>query len=45
MFILLYNNIIPISLFIAIDAVRFVQMWFIDKDLSMYNERKQIGAI
>jgi magnesium-transporting ATPase (P-type) len=38
MFILLYNNIIPISLFIVLDVIRLTQVYFIQSDLSMYNE-------
>jgi magnesium-transporting ATPase (P-type) len=45
MFVLLYNNIIPISLFIVLDMIRFAQMFFIQSDLSMLNEENNVGPI
>jgi phospholipid-translocating ATPase len=39
LFILLYNSIIPISLFVVMDLVRILQMYFIQKDMAMYNPK------
>jgi magnesium-transporting ATPase (P-type) len=38
MFILLYNNIVPISLFIVLDLIRLAQVYFIQSDVTMFNE-------
>ena len=35
-FFILYNNFIPISLYITVELVNFSQAFFIDSDLSMY---------
>jgi phospholipid-transporting ATPase len=37
MFVLVYNNIIPISMFIVMDIVRLFQTIFIQSDMSMFN--------
>ncbi|VDP00822.1 unnamed protein product [Soboliphyme baturini] len=37
-FIILYNNLIPISLQVTLEVVRFLQAQFINLDLEMYHE-------
>ncbi|CAG7832941.1 unnamed protein product [Allacma fusca] len=44
-FIILFNNLIPISLTVTLEIVRFIQAKFIDKDLEMYYEVSDIPAV
>lgn len=37
-FIILYNNLIPISLQVTLELVRFVQAMFINFDIEMYHD-------
>ncbi|KAF9346200.1 hypothetical protein BGX26_002317 [Mortierella sp. AD094] len=37
--LILYQNIVPISLYISIEIVKTVQAYFIHKDIDMYDER------
>ncbi|XP_054269311.1 probable phospholipid-transporting ATPase IA isoform X3 [Macrosteles quadrilineatus] len=44
-FIILYNNLIPISLQVTLEVVRFVQATFINMDLDMYHEESDTPAM
>ncbi|CAG0894831.1 unnamed protein product [Cyprideis torosa] len=44
-FIILYNNLIPISLLVTIEVVRFIQAGFISMDLDMYFEETDTPAV
>lgn len=44
-FIILYNNLIPISLQVSIEVVRFVQATFINMDMEMYHEESDTPAM
>ncbi|EEB10431.1 conserved hypothetical protein [Pediculus humanus corporis] len=44
-FIILYNNLIPISLQVSIEVVRIVQASFINMDLDMYYEESDTPAM
>lgn len=37
-FIVLYNNFIPISLYVTIEFVNYIQAMLIEKDLQMYDD-------
>nr|CAG4640624.1 EOG090X00X3 [Eulimnadia texana] len=43
-FIILFNNLIPISLQVTIEVVRFIQATFINNDLEMYHEATDTPA-
>ncbi|KAK9509761.1 hypothetical protein O3M35_007001 [Rhynocoris fuscipes] len=43
-FIILYNNLIPISLQVTLEVVRFVQATFINMDINMYHEETDTPA-
>nr|CAD2144792.1 unnamed protein product [Meloidogyne enterolobii] len=43
-FFILYNNIIPISLQVTLEVVRFFQAGYINQDLKMYDENVDIPA-
>jgi len=43
-FIILLNNLIPISLYITMEIVKFGQAYFINNDLNMYYEPKDTPA-
>ena len=45
LFALLYNNIIPISLFVAMDLIRLLATYFIHSDLDMYDSRTDRTAV
>jgi magnesium-transporting ATPase (P-type) len=45
MFCLLYNNLIPISMFVTIDIIRVIQIFFIQKDLNMFDPDKNESAV
>ncbi|XP_063230598.1 probable phospholipid-transporting ATPase IA isoform X2 [Bacillus rossius redtenbacheri] len=44
-FIILYNNLIPISLQVSLEVVRFVQATFINMDVEMYHEESDTPAV
>ncbi|KAF6198785.1 hypothetical protein GE061_006807 [Apolygus lucorum] len=44
-FIILFNNLIPISLQVTLEVVRFVQATFINQDLDMYHEESNTPAM
>lgn len=44
-FIILYNNLIPISLTVTIEVVRYMQAIFINKDPDMYRAETDTPAI
>ena len=37
-FLILFNNFVPISLYVTLELVNFVQAAFIDEDILMYDE-------
>ncbi|XP_069948298.1 probable phospholipid-transporting ATPase IA isoform X4 [Cherax quadricarinatus] len=44
-FIILFNNLIPISLQVSLEVVRFIQAGFINNDVNMYYEENNIWAM
>lgn len=44
-FIILYNNLIPISLQVTLELVRFLQAIFINLDIEMYHEESNTPAM
>ena len=44
-FFILYNNFIPISLYVTVEVVNFSQAYFIDCDLKMYYEKDDVPAV
>lgn len=44
-FIILYNNLIPISLQVTLELVRFIQAIFINLDIDMYHEESNTPAM
>ncbi|KAL5460352.1 hypothetical protein EMCRGX_G033797 [Ephydatia muelleri] len=44
-FIILYNNLIPISLIVTLEIVKYVQTYFINNDLEMYDEETDTPAL
>jgi phospholipid-transporting ATPase len=44
-FIILYNNLIPISLQVTLELVRFIQAIFINLDIEMYHEESNTPAM
>ncbi|KPM02924.1 phospholipid-transporting ATPase IA-like protein [Sarcoptes scabiei] len=44
-FIILYNNLIPISLQVTLEMVRFIQALFINNDLEMYCDESDTPAM
>ncbi|KAG8188801.1 hypothetical protein JTE90_009192 [Oedothorax gibbosus] len=44
-FIILYNNLIPISLQVTLELVRYVQAIFINMDINMYDEKSDTPAM
>ncbi|KAK2584751.1 hypothetical protein KPH14_007079 [Odynerus spinipes] len=44
-FIILFNNLIPISLQVTLEVVRFVQATFINMDIEMYHEETDTPAM
>ncbi|XP_065215293.1 probable phospholipid-transporting ATPase IA isoform X3 [Planococcus citri] len=44
-FIILYNNLIPISLQVTLEVVRFFQAIFINTDIDMYHEESDTPAM
>lgn len=43
-FVVLYNNLIPISLIVAIELAKFLQASFINKDIELYDEETNTPA-
>jgi phospholipid-transporting ATPase len=43
-FIILFNNLIPISLQVTIEVVRYIQATFINNDLEMYHAETDTPA-
>nr|CAI5827527.1 unnamed protein product [Callosobruchus analis] len=43
-FVILFHNVIPISLQVTLEVVRFIQAMFINVDLEMYDEESDIPA-
>jgi hypothetical protein len=41
----LYNNLIPISLYISVEIVKLGQAYFINSDLEMYHEESDTPAL
>lgn len=37
-FLILFNNFVPISLYVTLEMVNFIQAAFIDEDIFMYDE-------
>ena len=44
-FVILYNNLIPISLQVTLEFVKFIQAYFINSDLDMYHEETDTFAL
>ncbi|XP_044737082.1 probable phospholipid-transporting ATPase IA isoform X2 [Chrysoperla carnea] len=44
-FLILYNNLVPISLQVTLEIVRFIQAIFINMDLQMYHEETDTPAM
>ncbi|KAF2347977.1 P-type ATPase, partial [Trinorchestia longiramus] len=44
-FIILFNNLIPISLQVTLELVRYIQASFINNDLDMYDEENDVWAM
>lgn len=44
-FIVLYNNLIPISLIVTMEVVRYIQAQLINSDLDMYSESQDTPAL
>ncbi|KAK5584312.1 hypothetical protein RB653_005920 [Dictyostelium firmibasis] len=44
-FLVLYNNIIPISFYATIEIVRLIQTFFINNDVEMYHEETETPAL
>nr|XP_032811396.1 phospholipid-transporting ATPase IA isoform X1 [Petromyzon marinus] len=44
-FIILYNNLIPISLLVTLEVVKFIQAFFINWDSEMYHEESNTNAM
>lgn len=44
-FFILYNNLIPISLQVTLEVVKFIQAYFINWDYEMYDEENGFSAV
>ena len=44
-FVILYNNLIPISLLVTLEFVKFIQAKFIHWDVEMYHEGTDTAAL
>ncbi|XP_064404646.1 probable phospholipid-transporting ATPase IA isoform X2 [Halichondria panicea] len=44
-FVILYNNLIPISLIVTLEVLKFVQSFYINWDLDMYNVSNDTPAL
>ncbi len=43
-FIILFNNFVPISLYVTLEFVTYVLSWYIEKDVEMYDAVHDVGA-
>lgn len=43
-FIVLFNNLVPISLYVSMEFVKFGQAYFINNDIEMYDQRTDTPA-
>ncbi|CAM9311138.1 unnamed protein product, partial [Heterosigma akashiwo] len=43
-FIVLYNNFIPISMYVTVEIVVFVLLYYVNSDLSMYHAETDTPA-
>eukprot|EP00027_Filamoeba_sp_ATCC50430_P017093 CAMPEP_0168565858 /NCGR_PEP_ID=MMETSP0413-20121227/14088_1 /TAXON_ID=136452 /ORGANISM="Filamoeba nolandi, Strain NC-AS-23-1" /LENGTH=1122 /DNA_ID=CAMNT_0008597795 /DNA_START=123 /DNA_END=3488 /DNA_ORIENTATION=+ len=44
-FVILYNNLIPISLYVSVEIVKFGQAYFINNDVKMYHAESDTPAL
>mmetsp|Transcript_2135 Transcript_2135/g.6523 ORF Transcript_2135/g.6523 Transcript_2135/m.6523 type:complete len:1254 (+) Transcript_2135:79-3840(+) len=44
-FFILYNNFIPISLYVTIEVINYAHAYYIDNDLTMYDEESDTPAV
>jgi phospholipid-translocating P-type ATPase (flippase) len=44
-FLILYNNFVPISLYVTLEIVNAVQAWYIENDPHMYDETQDTPAV
>eukprot|EP01114_Cavostelium_apophysatum_P018189 TRINITY_DN5572_c1_g1_i1.p1 TRINITY_DN5572_c1_g1~~TRINITY_DN5572_c1_g1_i1.p1 ORF type:complete len:1114 (-),score=288.91 TRINITY_DN5572_c1_g1_i1:44-3385(-) len=44
-FVILYNNLIPISLYVSVEFVKIGQAYFINNDIEMYHEESDTPAL
>ncbi|KAJ8601116.1 hypothetical protein CTAYLR_008823 [Chrysophaeum taylorii] len=44
-FFILYNNFIPISLYVTIEVINYCQAYYVDNDLRMYDEDSETPAL
>eukprot|EP00026_Physarum_polycephalum_P000972 Phypoly_transcript_00973.p1 GENE.Phypoly_transcript_00973~~Phypoly_transcript_00973.p1 ORF type:complete len:1149 (+),score=209.12 Phypoly_transcript_00973:246-3692(+) len=44
-FLILYNNLIPISLYVTVEVVKLIQAYFINSDIEMYYARNDTPAL
>ena len=44
-FFILYNNFVPISLYVTIEMINYVQASYIDNDLEMYDDEDDVPAL
>lgn len=44
-FIILFNNLIPISLYVSMETAKFIQAYFISKDLEIYYEKTETATV
>ena len=43
-YFILYNTMIPISLIVSLEFVKLFQAFFIEKDIEMYNAKRDVWA-
>ena len=41
----MYNNFVPISLYVTIEMINYVQASYIDNDLEMYDDEDDVPAL
>eukprot|EP00818_Percolomonas_sp_WS_P008373 CAMPEP_0117442084 /NCGR_PEP_ID=MMETSP0759-20121206/3968_1 /TAXON_ID=63605 /ORGANISM="Percolomonas cosmopolitus, Strain WS" /LENGTH=1496 /DNA_ID=CAMNT_0005233959 /DNA_START=369 /DNA_END=4859 /DNA_ORIENTATION=- len=44
-FVILFNNLVPISLYVSMEMAKFAQAYFMTQDREMYYEEKDIPAV
>jgi magnesium-transporting ATPase (P-type) len=44
-FFILFNNFLPLSLYVTLEIVNFVQAYYVDQDLEMYDETQDTPAL